>query len=136
MTEPGPLLAQSRFMRMVYLLAGIVLLCLGLVGMFLPLMPTTIFMILAAWCFSRSSARLERWILGHKVFGPTVTNWRRDGVISPRAKLLACSGMAVGFVLFLIGARPGLWLFLLVAAFMGSCAWYVLSRPSHPREDA
>lgn len=118
--------------RIVYLFAGFLMLALGIIGIFLPLMPTTIFLILAAWCFARSSPRLERWLLDHKHLGPTVVAWRENGAISRRHKGMAVTGMSVGFALFWIGARPGLWLWLLVAAFMLACAIYVLTRPEPP----
>lgn len=138
MNEPTPPLARNRLVRALYLVLGLILLITGIVGIFVPLMPTTIFLILAAWCFSKSSRRLESWLLGHATLGPTIVNWRKSGVIPLRAKLMACTGMAVGFLIFLFAAHPAWWLFLLVAAIIGGCAWFVLSRPSTPRpsEDA
>lgn len=133
MTKPQTPLARSRLMRAVYFVLGILLLVTGIIGMFLPLMPTTIFLILAAWCFSKSSQRLESWLLGHAILGPTIVNWRQHGVIPPRAKAMACSGMALGLFIFWFAAQPAPWLLLLVAAALGACAWYVLSRPSAPR---
>ncbi|KRA99396.1 hypothetical protein ASD83_02400 [Devosia sp. Root685] len=133
MSEPQSPLARNRLVRFLYLVLGLLLLITGIIGIFVPLMPTTIFLILAAWCFSKSSRRLESWLLGHATLGPTIVNWRRHGVISPRAKLMACTGMAAGFLIFLFAVHPAWWLFLLVAAIMGGCAWYVLSRPSAPR---
>lgn len=121
--------------RIFYLLAGFVLLALGIIGIFLPLMPTTIFLILAAWCFARSSPRLERWLLSHKHLGPTVVAWRENGAIAPRSKRLAVTGMALGFMLFWIGAQPGIWLWLGVAAFMLGCAIYVWTRPEPEQND-
>lgn len=120
---------SSRLVRLGYLLAGFLLLALGIIGAFLPLMPTTIFVILAAACFARSSARLENWLLGHKRFGPMIVAWRAERAIPRRAKVLASIGMVIGYVAFLIGARPGLVLNLSVLAFFVACAWYVLSRP-------
>lgn len=122
--------------RILYLLAGLMLLALGIIGIFVPLMPTTIFLILAAWCFARSSPRLERWLLNHKRLGPTVVAWRENGAISRHNKALAATGMTLGFAIFWIGARPGLWLWLLVAAIMLACAAYVLSRPEPPQPGA
>lgn len=116
-------------LRIFYLIAGLVLVALGIIGAFLPLMPTTIFLILAAWCFARSSPRLEGWLLNHKQFGPTLRAWRESGAISRRAKFMACTGMTLGFAIFWIGAQPGLWLWLLVASIMLACAWFVVSRP-------
>ena len=98
-------------------------------SIFVPLMPTTIFVILAAGCFARSNRRVEDWLLNHKRFGPTIRAWRAEGAISRRGKTLATGGMVLGYVLFLIGARPDLPLALFVLAVFVACAWYVLSRP-------
>ena len=119
--------------RLAYLIAGFVLLALGIIGAFLPLMPTTIFVILAAACFARSSARLESWLLRHRRFGPMIVAWRTERAIPRRAKVLAAIGMVLGYGSFLIGARPGLWLNLFVLAIFAGCAWYVLSRPEPSR---
>lgn len=119
--------------RAVYLVLGLLLTALGVVGAFLPLLPTTIFLILAAACFAKSSPRLEAWILNHKQFGPLVRDWRAHGAIPRRAKILACLGMAAGFVIFFVSAHPNLWLALLVAAALAACAAFVVSRPSAPQ---
>ncbi len=121
-------------LRPLYFLAGLLMLALGVIGAFLPVMPTTIFLILAAWCFARSSPRLEAWLLDHPRFGPTLRDWRQYGAISKRAKAWASAGMAAGFAIFWIGARPSIWLWLLVAAIIGACAAYVLTRPLPPDE--
>jgi len=129
MEQDRPDGVSARMVRLGYLIAGFVLLCLGIIGAFLPLMPTTIFVILAAGCFARSNRRVEAWLLNHKSFGPTIKAWRAEGAISRRGKSLATGGMVLGYVLFLIGARPDLPLALFVLAVFGVCAWYVLSRP-------
>lgn len=105
---------------------------LGAIGAVLPLMPTTIFLIFAAWFFAKSSPRLEAWLLNHPQFGPVLRNWREKGAISARGKAAACGGMAFGFLVFLFAAKPGLWLGLGVAAFFAASAAYVLSRPTAP----
>jgi uncharacterized membrane protein YbaN (DUF454 family) len=128
--QPAPVATRrAGALRFAYLLAGFAFLALGIIGAFLPLLPTTIFIILAAGCFARSSERLENWLLNHRRFGPTIRAWRAEGAISRRGKMLASSGMVLGYVLFLIGARPGLPLGLFVLAFFAACAWFVLSRP-------
>ena len=120
----------TDMIRLGWLALGCLFVGLGMVGAVLPLMPTTIFLILAAGCFARSTPRLEAWLLNHPRFGPTLRNWRERGAIGPRAKAMACGGMTLGYGLFLLGARPGPGLALLVAAVMGGCAAFVLSRPS------
>jgi uncharacterized membrane protein YbaN (DUF454 family) len=115
--------------RATWLLAGLLCVGLGFIGVFVPLMPTTIFLILAAGCFARSSPRLEAWLLGHPRFGPTLRAWRAEGAIPPRAKLYACIGIALGYGLFLVGAHPGLIVALIVALPMMGCAAWIASRP-------
>jgi len=120
---------RAGALRFAYLVAGFVLLALGIIGAFVPLMPTTIFVILAAGCFARSSKRVENWLLSNKRFGPMIQAWRAERAIPRRGKVMAGVGMLAGFALFMIGARPGPWLALGVLAFFVACAWYVFSRP-------
>lgn len=117
-------------MRIPYLCLGWAMVTLGFIGAFLPLMPTTIFLILASWFFARSSPRLETWLLDHPRFGPILRAWNDTGAVSGYAKVAACIGMIAGFVLFWISAHPGFWLAVLVAAPMLASAVYVVTRPS------
>ncbi len=119
--------------RALYLVLGLGFTGLGIAGAFLPLLPTTVFLILAAGCFARSSPRLEAWILNHKQFGPLVRDWRAHGAIPRKAKVLACAGMAGGFVIFFLSAHPATWLALAVAGALGLCAAFVVSRPGGSR---
>lgn len=119
----------SRLGRTAWLLIGLVCVALGIVGAVLPLMPTTIFLILAAGCFARSSPRLEAWLLNHRQFGPTLIAWRAEGAIGARGKIMACTGITIGFALFLWRAQPGPLLCVAVAAIMVGCALYIVTRP-------
>lgn len=126
-----------RLTRPMWTALGLFFVALGFIGALLPLMPTTIFLILAAGCFARSSPKLEQWLLTHKRFGPTLVAWREEGAIPPRAKALACAGIAIGYAIFWWGARPSLWVDLVVALVMGACAAFILSRPNpRPRDPA
>ena len=127
---PGSgLSALERARRAGYLVAGVLMLGLGIVGAVLPVMPTTIFVILAAFCFGRSSPRLEAWLTEHRRFGPPLRAWREEGAIPARAKAMAVIGMVVGYGLFLLSTHPGPAAMLGLAAFMLAAAGYVLSRP-------
>lgn len=116
--------------RPVFKTLGVLFVAIGLIGVVVPLLPTTIFFILAATCFARSSPELERRIMEHRRFGPPVRAWRDHGVISRRAKVVALCGMAMGFVFYLMSTHPGPIAALLVAAVLLACAAFVASRPS------
>lgn len=120
----------GRLKTHVYAAAGWAMVALGVIGVFLPVMPTTVFLILAAWFFSRSSPRFEAWLLDHPYLGPPVRKWRETGAIGVRAKALALAGMAFGYAIFWFAARPSPVLAIIVAAFLAGSALFVLTRPS------
>jgi len=121
---------MRRTIRLGWLLLGLFCVGLGIVGALLPLMPTTIFLILAAGCFARSSPRLEARLLNHPRFGPTLRAWRRDGAMGRRAKGMAYGGMALGYVAFLLTAHPTAIACIIVAVVFGGCALYIWTRPT------
>jgi len=82
--------------RWLWLLAGALSLLLGVIGIVVPLLPTTPFVLLAAACFSRGSARWERWLLAHRQFGPIVRDWREHRAVPLRAKQFATVMMVFG----------------------------------------
>lgn len=117
------------FMRLVYLALGWFFVGLGLLGAFLPLLPTTPFLLLAIACFTRSSPRLEAWLLNHPRFGPPLIAWREKGAIPRRAKMLAVAMMAVSYGIFLFGTSPPLWRALLVLAILAGSSIFIVTRP-------
>ncbi len=85
-----------------FLLLGYTSLGFGFAGVFLPVLPTTPFILLSAFCFSRSSDRLHLWLLAHPTFGSLLSDWERGGAIRPRAKvwsILLMNGF-IGYALF------------------------------------
>jgi hypothetical protein len=114
---PGPL-------RVAMLAAGFLLVGLAALGVFLPLLPTTPFLLVAAACFARSSPRFYRALLGNRVFGPLIRDWREHRAVPRRAKLMAITaivlvlGTSVIFALTHTAARVGLTSF-----GAGLCIW-------------
>lgn len=78
----------------------------GVLGAFLPVLPSTIFFILAAYFFSRSSERLEQWLLQHPRFGRTLRTWREHRAMTVASKNLAFAGMTLGMILLMVSEAP------------------------------
>ena len=118
-------------MRFLWLTGGGLALALGILGVWLPVLPTTPFMLVAAACFARSSPRLHGWLLGHPLFGPPIRNWEENGAISRGAKRLAVGSMAAVFAVSLWLALPG-WVLAAQATLMAIGAGFILTRPDGP----
>lgn len=118
--------------RWIYLTLGWVFLALGVLGIFLPVLPTTPFILLAAWGFSRGSERLHRALLEHRRFGPLIRDWEEHRVIRLRAKILATTMivMVVGFMLFATAAPT--WSKILTGILVGWGMIFVWTRDSKP----
>lgn len=116
-------------MRLVWLLLGLTFVGLGFLGIILPLVPTVPFMLLAAFCFARSSERLHDWILSHPQFGPPITEWRERGAISPRVKRISSISIILVLVIsVLTGVRPQI--VLVQAGVLMAVLVFIWSRPS------
>ncbi len=124
---------MTRFRRPLLLAAGWLFTGLGVVGLILPVMPGTVFLILAAWCFSQSSPRFETWLLDHPRLGPHVRRWRDTGAISRKAKILACGSMMASFALLAVTDAPPIALWTAGAGMLAAGA-YVASRPEAARD--
>jgi uncharacterized protein len=88
-------------MRLFWLALGWICVGSGIAGTVLPLVPTTPFILAAAFCFARSSPRFHGWLLGHPTFGPMIADWQRERAIAFRAKLWATVAIAAAFGLSL-----------------------------------
>lgn len=111
-----------------YLIAGFVSLALAAIGVALPILPTVPFVILAAFCFARSSPILERRLMDHPVFGPHIRAWRTRGAISRKGKTAAAFAFAFSALLGFLLLDPPWSLVPAAAALVGG--FWVLSRPS------
>jgi uncharacterized protein len=116
------------WLRALLFSAGCVFLFVGIAGLLLPLLPGVVFLILAAACFSRSSARFEAWLLRHRHLGPPIIAWRMTGSIPRRAKWAACLGMGGSWLLLGVSSAP-ISIKIGVAIFMIASAAYIVTRP-------
>lgn len=124
--------SSGPWRRRAFLVIGSVALAIGVVGIFVPLLPTTPLVILASACYLRGSERAHRWLLGHRWFGPVIAEWRETRSVPAAAKWIAVVQIAVSFTVTLLllpastYGRAGL--VLLGAGLIG----VVLSLPTAP----
>ncbi|WP_236251035.1 YbaN family protein [Jeongeupia sp. HS-3] len=85
--------------RNLWRIAGLIALLLGVIGAVLPLLPTTPFVLLAAFCFARGEPVWHAWLLRHKVFGPLILEWEARGAVPRRAKWIATIMMAASLAI-------------------------------------
>ena len=132
-TNAEPVRKISRLKKAIYLTIGFICLGLGILGIILPLMPGVPLLIVAAWCFARSSPKFERWLLNHPVFGKGIRDWRERGAISTRSKILAISMMTVSGSLVAHsaarGVGPPIWMAALIILSLIGAAIFVGTRP-------
>ena len=114
-----------------YLLLGIGWLCVSLafIGVFVPGIPTTIFLIIALWAFGKSSKKFHQWLLNHKKFGPILNNWQSHKVVPYRAKILMVL-LQILAVVIIHYSLNNLFITFGVAITLILVAWYVLLLPS------
>ncbi len=92
--------------RVVLLVVGTVSLVLGVIGIFLPILPTTPFLLVTAACYARASTRLYVWLLGQRSLGPIITEWRRSRSLPPGVKTRAFVVVAVTFTVSVVLVDP------------------------------
>jgi hypothetical protein len=121
---PGPV------RRGVYFSIGAVSVALGVIGIFVPLWPTTCFLLLAGWCFARSSQRAERWLHENRLFGRYLRDYRERGIISSRVRRssVATLWIFIGASALLFAGR--LWVVALLLLVAGAVTLHLYSLPT------
>ena len=136
--EPGDIkISGNPVTRSLWFLLGILFVAIGSLGVMLPGLPTTPFMLLAAACFARSSKRFYAWLITNPLFGEAVQRYRAGHGLRPRVKLIAAclAGLFMSYAaLFGISAEQVL-LRVTVAAVGAFGVWFILSRPTDRGED-
>jgi uncharacterized membrane protein YbaN (DUF454 family) len=110
---------------------GVVSTACGIAGVILPLVPTTPFLLLAAFAFARSSPRLHMWLVTHPRLGPPIDDWNRYGAINRRAKITAITVMVATLALSAV-IGLSIWILLVQAIAMCGAGAFILTRPDRP----
>ena len=128
---PDAELHPSLVVRLVLLALGSLALLLGIIGIFLPGLPTTPFILVAAACYARASERFYHWLLRNPTFGPLISEWRRHRSIPYRVKRLAISLMSLTICVSIWALADKPWLQVMLACIgvgTGIWLWRIPSR--------
>lgn len=128
-------LHDSRTVRVTLLAVGTSSLVIGVVGIFVPVLPTTPFVLLAAGCYARGSERFHRWLTGSRLFGPTIREWELHHSIRYRTKLYAIAMMAASLGASIVFFVEPPWLKAALAAFGVALAVWMYRIPSRDAPD-
>lgn len=132
----GPAEHRSRWVRACFLVLGSLALALGVLGIFLPLLPTTPFVLLAAACYARGSHRFYEWLLSNRTFGPIIMEWERHRSIPYRTKITAIALMSTTLAISIVFFVEPLWLKSALAAMGLALAIWMYRIPSRDRPPA
>lgn len=131
---PNPSAAQpppiSRPVRWMFKALAVASLALGIIGAFVPVMPTVPFVLLAAWAAAKGSPRLSHWLENHPTMGPHIRDWRNGGVVSRQAKWTATVMMSAGALFMSVFVRPW-WVPAAVVTIMTIVGVWLWRRPEH-----
>lgn len=118
-------------MRFVWLGLGLASLALGGLGVVLPLLPTTPFVLLAAYCFAKSSRKLHAWLLDNRTFGKAIRDWHAHGAISRRSKAMSVFAMALSLAASIV-LKVDLAIIGLQSLVLSGAAAFILTRDTAP----
>lgn len=117
-----------KALHLTYIMIGWTCTGLGVVGAFLPVMPTTPFLLVALWAFSKSSPRLQQWLMNHPRYGATLRDWHEYGAIGTNIKVIAVIAMLASIVM-LMTITDNLIVISIHATVITLTALFILSRP-------
>lgn len=124
---------RQTFINLLLKALGLMFVGLGLAGVFLPLLPTTPFLLLAAGCFARSSPAFHDWLLTHRLLGPYIRDWERDRSIPLTAKVTAVSMMAASLSWMAFASNAPAIAVWMAGALLSCVAAWIITRPTSKR---
>lgn len=124
------MISSNKMTKLFYFSLAWIFFGLGILGVILPVLPTTPFMILALWAFAKSSERFHYWLYNHRLFGPPLQKWQEHRIIPIPAKILSVSMMSLSFIYLLLFRHLNIYILLITAAIMLYGMWFILTKPS------
>ena len=120
--------------KYIFLLLGFVFVGIAYIGIIVPGIPTTVFLLIAVWFFSRSSKKFENWLMNHKIFGELITNWNLYNSIDFKSKIMAISLIVItfSFTVFYAFSFKIDFLFIMFAVLLSI---FIITRPSPPQKN-
>lgn len=126
---------KNPVIRWALMISGFTLIGIGILGMFLPLLPTTIFLILAAWCFAKSSERFHFWIHHNRWFGKYLRDYRRGDGMPLRSKIISLIMLWAGILISGVLLTDNLYIRILLAAVAIGVTWHLASIKTAEKND-
>ena len=126
-------LVQSKLMRKLLIFAGTFFVVIGIIGIFLPLLPTTPFLLLAAWCYARSSERFYNWLINNKWFGEYIKNYREGKGVPLKVKILSISFLWITILISVYFFVTNIYIRLILIAIAIAVTIHILSFPTIKR---
>ena len=120
---------QSPIIRYGFITLSFCFLILGIIGIFLPILPTTPYVLLSAALFARSSPRFYNWIMNHKTLGPPLRKWKEKGAINRRAKVMAIGMLSLTMIISVFFLVPLLTVKLILIVIWFSVGTFLWTRP-------
>ena len=120
---------ENRVLRLCLFSLGVLFVLIGVAGVFLPILPTTPFIICAAWCFLKSSKKAYVWIYSHSIFSGPLKNWEENRSISKSAKLVSLTTIAFSAIYTHL-AIDSLWVRYLVLFTLTLVSLFIVTRRS------
>ena len=128
LSAPPPSMLTRHLIRLLWRTLALLALALGLLGVFVPGLPTVPFLLLSAWAAGRGWDALEAWLLNHPRYGSDIRRWRERGAVSRRAKWAASAMMALSAIVMWQLAVP-LWAQVSAPLTMAGVGWWLWRRP-------
>ena len=131
-------LVENPVLRLLLFISGFILIGVGVLGMFLPLLPTTVFLLLAAWCFARSSERFYRWVHYNRLFGKYIRDYQTGRGMTKGSKIVTISVLWIGILISAYWGTDSLYIRLLLIAIAAGVTWHLVvmksANPSPPSQ--